>query len=131
MLRYNPVHRGAETDAFPHVPTEGPKPTIATYTSTRWGHLLDPEKMPEGDSPVSAKDCYRYALSHPAVDMVIAGPGSEAQMDEAISALEAGPLADDERERIERIGAHLYAAYAPQYPDAGDDADVKSGRAAS
>ena len=129
MLRYNPVHRGAETDVFPHV-TKQHRPTIASYTSTRWGHLLDPSKMPEGHDPVSARDCYRYALSNPAVDMIIAGPGSADQMDEAISALEQGPLDEEERQRIEHIGSHLYKQYAPQYPDAGDAEDVAAGRAA-
>ena len=129
MLRYNPVHRGAETDVFPYVP-KGKRPTIATYTSTRWGHLLDAEKMPPGEAPLTASDCYRYALSNPAVDMVIAGPANGDQMDEAISALEAGPIETEERARIERIGAHIYSQYAPQYPDAGDAEDVSSGRAA-
>ena len=129
MLRYNPVHRGAETDVFPYVP-KGKRPTIATYTSTRWGHLLDADKMPPGEAPLTASDCYRYALSNPAVDMVIAGPANGDQMDEAISALEAGPVETEERVRIERIGAHIYSQYAPQYPDAGDAKDVSSGRAA-
>ena len=129
MLRYNPVHRGAETDVFPFI-QERKHPTIATYTSTRWGHLLDSDKMPPGEVPLTARDCYRYALSNPAVDMVIAGPANGDQMGEAISALEAGPLEPEERARIERIGAHIYAQYAPQYPDAGDVEDVSSGRAA-
>ena len=129
MLRYNPVHRGAETDVFPFI-QERKHPTIATYTSTRWGHLLDSNKMPPGEAPLTARDCYRYALSNPAVDMVIAGPANGDQMGEAISALEAGPLEPEERARIERIGAHIYAQYAPQYPDAGDVEDVSSGRAA-
>jgi len=129
MLRYNPVHRGAETDVFPFI-QERKHPTIATYTSTRWGHLLDSDKMPPGEVPLTARDCYRYALSNPAVDMVIAGPANGDQMGEAISALEAGPLEPEERARIERIGAHIYTQYAPQYPDAGDVEDVSSGRAA-
>ena len=129
MLRYNPVHRGAETDVFPFIPKRK-HPTIATYTSTRWGHLLDSDKMPPGEVPLTARDCYRYALSNPAVDMVIAGPANGDQMGEAISALEVGPLEPEERARIERIGAHIYAQYAPQYPDAGDVEDVSSGRAA-
>ena len=129
MLRYNPVHRGAETDVFPFI-QERKHPTIATYTSTRWGHLLDSNKMPPGEVPLTARDCYRYALSNPAVDMVIAGPANGDQMGEAISALETGPLEPEERARIERIGAHIYAQYAPQYPDAGDVEDVSSGRAA-
>ena len=129
MFRYNAVHRGAERDIFPHV-TDRPTPFMATYTSTRWGHLLDPEKMPPGEDPVSAKDCYRYSLLPSAVDMVICGPGSAAQMEEAISALEAGPLENEERERIERIGKYLYQQYAPAYPDKGDAKDVEAGVAA-
>ncbi len=129
MLRYNAVHRGAEQDAFPGV-HEQPRPMIAVYTATRWGHLLDPSKMPSGEAPLSACDCYRYSLSHPAVDMVIAGPANADQINEAISALERGPLMPDERERIERIGAYIYGQYAPQYSDAGDKEDVSTGRAA-
>lgn len=129
MFRYNAVHRGAERDIFPHV-TDRPTPYMATYTSTRWGHLLDPTKMPAGEEPVSARDCYRYSLSPDAVDMVICGPGSAAQMEEAISALEKGPLTSEERERIERIGEHLYRQYAPAYPDKGDAKDVEAGVAA-
>ena len=130
MLRYNGVHRGAEKDVFPYVPERPNRPMICTYTATRWGHLLDPSKMPPGESPPSARDCYRFSLSHPAVDMVLCGPANAGQMDDAIAALESGPLEADERERIERIGAHLYRQYAPQYPDAGDAEDVSAGRAA-
>lgn len=130
MLRYNGVHRGAEKDVFPYVPDRPNRPMICTYTATRWGHLLDPSKMPPGETPPSARDCYRFSLSHPAVDMVLCGPANAEQMDEAIAALERGPLEADERERIERIGAHLYRQYAPQYPDAGDAEDVSAGRAA-
>ena len=130
MLRYNGVHRGAEKDVFPYVPESG-GPSICTYTATRWGHLLDPEKMPPGEEPPSARDCYRYSLSQPAIDMVLCGPANAEQMNLAIEALERGPLEPDERERIERIGAYLYAQYAPAYADAGDAEDVSAGRAAN
>ena len=130
MLRYNAVHRGAERDVFPFVPEAGPMPLIVAYTATRWKHLLDPDKMPPGEKPLTARDCYRYSLSHPAVDMVLCGPASTEQMQEAILALERGPLEADERERIERIGAHLYGRYAPSHPDAGDAEDVSKGLAA-
>lgn len=128
MFRYNAVHRGAEKDVFPFV--KEPRPTMLTYTATRWGHLLDPSKMPPGETPPSACDCYRYSLSPPEVDMVLCGPADAAQMDQALAALERGPLDADERQRIERIGAHLYGQYAPAYPDAGDAEDVSAGRAA-
>ena len=124
MLRYNGVHRGAEKDVFPFVPERPERPAIVTYTATRWGHLLDPAKMPPGEQPPSARDCYRYSLSHSAVDMVLCGPASREQMDEAIAALERGPLEADERQRMERIGAYIYGRYAPQYPDQGDAADI-------
>jgi hypothetical protein len=130
MFRYNAVHRGAEKDIFPFVPKDAPRPFMATYTATRWGHLLDPDKMPPGESTPSARDCYRYSLSNPAIDMVIAGPANAAQLDEAISALEAGPLDAEERERMERIGAYQYAEVSPQYPDMGDAEDVSAGLAA-
>ena len=127
MFRYNAVHRGAEQDVFPFI--SDTRPALKTYTATRWGHLLDPEKMPPGEAPIAARDCYRYSLSHPAIDLVCAGPGSAAQLEEAIAALEAGPLSAEERERIERIGAYQYGEYAPAYPDQGDAADVEAGRA--
>ena len=130
MFRYNPVHRGAERDVFPYIPATK-RPAILTYTSTRWGHLLDPTKMPSGQQPVSAKDCYRYSLRHDFIDIVCVGPGSTEQMREAISALEAGPLDPDELQRIEKIGSHLYGQYAPAYPDRGDEADVEQGVAAN
>ena len=130
MLRYNAAHRGAERDVFPFVPEAGPRPLICAYTATRWKHLLDPDKMPQGEKPVTARDCYRYSLSHPAVDMVLCGPASTGQMREALLALECGPLEADERERIERIGAHIYGRYPSSHPDAGDAEDISTGVAA-
>jgi aryl-alcohol dehydrogenase-like predicted oxidoreductase len=129
MLRYNAVHRGAEQDVFPFV-APAKHPAILTYTATRWAHLLDPEKMPPGEAPVSARDCFRYSLSHDAIDMVLCGPANAEQLNDAIAALERGPLEPDERERIERIGAYLYGEYAPAYPDKGDANDVTAGVAA-
>lgn len=129
MFRYNAVHRGAEKDVFPFVP-ETSRPAIITYTATRWGHLLDASKMPPGEKPLNARDCYRYSLSHSAIDMVVCGPANHDQIKEAISALKAGPLEPDEREQIERIGAYIYKQYAPQYADRGDDEDVSAGLAA-
>jgi len=118
MLRYNAVHRGAEHDVFPFV--SDPRPGLIAYTATRWGHLLDPGKMPAGESPPSASDCYRFALGHPAVDLVLCGPANREQMQEALRALELGPLEADQRERMCRIGDHIYGRHRPQFGDAGD-----------
>jgi aryl-alcohol dehydrogenase-like predicted oxidoreductase len=121
MLRYNAVHRGAEQDVFPHLPAAR-KPAILAYTATRWGHLCDPAKMPTGESPPPPRDCYRFALSNPNVDMVLCGPKNREQMQEALRALDAGPLAPDEMERLQRIGDHIYGRYRPQFAEQGDRA---------
>jgi aryl-alcohol dehydrogenase-like predicted oxidoreductase len=119
MLRYNAAHRGAEKDVFPFLPRERP-PGVIAYTATRWGNLLDPTKMPEGQSPPAASDCYRFALSHPAVDLVLCGPKDAAQMQEALRALERGSLDPDEMKRMQEIGDHVYVTYKPYVADRGD-----------
>lgn len=126
MLRYNAVHRGAERDAFPFVPSD-PRPGMIAYTATRWGHLLDPSKMPAGEKPPSASDCYRFVLGQPAVDMVLCGPADRSQMQEALRALELGPLPPDEVERLHRIGDHIYGRHKPKFKEAGDAKDVDAG----
>jgi len=109
QVRYNAAHRGAEQEVFPHLPEEDP-PGIVSFTTTRWGDLLQPDKMPPGETPPSATDCYRFALSHPNVDVALSGPKNDKQMAEALAALEQGPLGEDEMERMRRIGDHVHAA---------------------
>lgn len=107
MFRYNAAHRGAEAEIFPFLPASGRPGTIA-YTATRWGHLLDPARMPPGEKPLTATDCYRFALTHPALDVCLTGPADARQMDAALSALPAGPLGADELARVRRIGDFLH-----------------------
>jgi aryl-alcohol dehydrogenase-like predicted oxidoreductase len=109
-VRYNAVHRGAESDIFGRLPAETP-PGIVTFTATRWGDLLKTKKMPPGEAPLRASDCYRFALSHPAVDLCMTGPGSVEQMREALTALDLGPLSEKEMARVRRIGDHIHAKY--------------------
>jgi predicted aldo/keto reductase-like oxidoreductase len=90
------------------------------YTATRWGHLLDPKKMPPGETPPPARDCYRFALSHPAVSVVLSGPANREQMQEALRALDSGPLDSDEIAHMQRIGDHVYGRYKPQFGEKGD-----------
>jgi aryl-alcohol dehydrogenase-like predicted oxidoreductase len=122
MFRYNAVHRGAENDVLPFIPRER-TPGIITYTSTRWGHLLDPKKMPPGESPVAASDCYRFALTRDEVDVALCGPADKTQMDEALRALDRGPLDEAEMARICGIGDFIYGKYSPQFVDRGDAKD--------
>ena len=107
MVRYSAAHRGAEEEVFPHLPREG-RPGMTTYTATRWGRLLKAGRMPPGEPPLTASECYRFVLSHPAVDICLTGPRTEGEMVEGMGALRAGPLTPQEAERIRRIGDHVH-----------------------
>jgi len=106
QVRYSAAHRGAEGEVFQDLPSI--RPGISTYTATRWGKLLKAKKMPPGDTPLTAAECYRFALSHPAVDVCIAGPRTEEQMLEGLTALSSGPLDPKEMERVKRIGDFVH-----------------------
>lgn len=107
MLRYNAAHTGAENDIFPYLPGEN-RPGVTVYTATRWGKLLKPKKMPPGEQPLSAADCYRFVLSNPHVDLCMMGPRDEQQMLEGLEALKQGPLNGEEMERARRIGEYVH-----------------------
>jgi predicted aldo/keto reductase-like oxidoreductase len=106
-LRYNAAHRGAETEVFDQLDDQK-KPGIVSYTATRWGQLLDPKKVPYGENPLSASDCYRFVLSNPDVDICMCGPRDRSQMQEALRSLEKGPLSEDEMKRIRKIGDYVH-----------------------
>ena len=106
-VRYNAAHRGAETEVFPKLPA-GNRPGIVTYTATRWGNLLKPGKMPPGEKTPRASDCYRFVLSHPAVDVCLTGPKNLAEMKEALLTLTHGPLCEEEMAWMRRVGDHLH-----------------------
>ena len=106
-LRYNAVNRGAEQDVFPYLGNDN-NPGIVSYTATRWGQLLKEDKMPPGEEPLSAVDCYRFVLSHPSVDLCLTGTRSLVMMQENLRTLDMGPLNEGEMERIRRIGDYVY-----------------------
>lgn len=106
MVRYNAAHRGAERDVFDGLQEN--RPGIVTYTATRWGKLLDPNKMPPGEPPLSPSDCYRFVLSNPSVDICLMGPRTMDEFKEGIKALEEGPLSEEEMERVRRIGDFVH-----------------------
>ncbi len=109
QIRYNAVHPGAEKDVFPHLPREDP-PGIVAFTATCWGKLFQQKWMPQGERPPKPADCYRFVLSHPDVNVCVTGPSTAEQMEENLTALSAGPLAEEEMARIRRIGQHIYAS---------------------
>jgi aryl-alcohol dehydrogenase-like predicted oxidoreductase len=107
QVRYNAAHPGAEQDLFPHLPREN-RPGIVAFTATCWGKLLKTRLMPPGERPLAAADCYRFALSHPDVNVCVTGPSTAVQMEENLMALDSGPLDEEEMARVRRIGRHVY-----------------------
>jgi len=108
MVRYNAAHRGAEGDVFPLLPSAEKRPGLCAYTATRWGSLLDAKKTPPGEPVPTAEHCYRFCLSHPAVDMVLCGPASTEHVEVACTALAKGPLDEEELAWMRRVGDHVY-----------------------
>lgn len=109
-VRYNAVHRGAEREVFPALDARDPqeRPGIVTYTSTRWGHLCDPKRTPAGERTPTGTDCYRFAMSDPHVNVAVAGPANPEQMDQALRALELGPMNAEELAWMRRVGDGIY-----------------------
>jgi aryl-alcohol dehydrogenase-like predicted oxidoreductase len=107
QVRYNAANSGAEKDVFPFCGGEK-RPGMISFTATRWGQLLKESKMPPGETLLSAKDCYRFVLSNPAVDICMTGARTQEMMRENLETLDSGPLNPEEMERIRRIGDHVY-----------------------
>ena len=111
MLRYSAAHPGAEREVFPSLAPVGQPQNrrvgVVAYTATRWGMLLDPKRTPDGDPTPRASDCYRFALSNPHVDVCAIGPKNAAELDEALTTLDRGPMSADEIAWMKRVGAHV------------------------
>jgi aryl-alcohol dehydrogenase-like predicted oxidoreductase len=114
MVRYNAAHPGPEREVFPFVGGEPDAPGVVAFTATRWGTLLSPKYAPSSEPTPGAGDCYRFALSNPAVDVCLSGPANGAELDDALAAVERGPMADDEMAWMRRVGAHVRAATKTQ-----------------
>ena len=94
MVRYNAAHRGAEEAVLPAARA------VVAYTATRWGSLV---------GPMRASDCYRFVLSHPKVTSCLFAPANRAELDEALIALERGPMSPEELAEARRIGDSVRA----------------------
>jgi aryl-alcohol dehydrogenase-like predicted oxidoreductase len=103
-FRYNAAHPGAEQDIFPHLPPEGARPGLVSFTATSWGQLLKSRKIPRDLPRPTAVDCYRFVLTRPEVDVCMTGPSTAEHMEQALEALRRGPMTEDELEWMRRVG---------------------------
>lgn len=104
MVRYNAAHPGAEREVFPYLDAASSKPGVVAYTATRWGDLVNPKLTPPGERTPRASDCYRFAMTNPHVDVTLSGPKDARELDEALVALDRGPMSDDEIAWMKRVG---------------------------
>jgi len=93
-FRYNAAHPGAETEIFPHLQSPGRPGTVA-YTATNWGRLLKTH---------TAADCYRFALTRREIDICLTGPADANQLEEALRAIELGPMTGGELAAMRQAG---------------------------
>jgi aryl-alcohol dehydrogenase-like predicted oxidoreductase len=99
MIRYNAAHRGAEGEIFATLGAR--RPGIVTYTATRWGRLL----KPAGDlGPMTPPECYRFALGHPLVDVVLCGAASFDELKENAQGVLAGSLSEERLDEVRKFG---------------------------
>lgn len=106
MIRYNAAHRGAEREIFETL-DPARRPAVVSYTATRWGRLLKPAK---GLGPMSAPECYRFALGHPAVDVVLSGPRNYAELKESVDGVLEGPLPPERLDEVKSFGDAVRSA---------------------
>jgi len=110
-VRYNAVHRGAESEVFPHLPPkQSPdRPGVVAFTVTCWKKLINAKPDRIGGLKVpTAGDCYRFALSHPDIDVAITGPANDEQMRHALDAVDKGPMTPEELDWMRQVGGALY-----------------------
>jgi len=108
MIRYNAAHRGAEREIFDSLPDDRAKrPGIVAYTATRWGRLLAPAG---DDGPMTAAECYRFALGHSKVDVVLSGAGNFEQARQNAAGIDEGPLTDERLVAVRRFGDRVRAS---------------------
>ncbi len=117
MVRYNAAHVGAEREVFPCL--ERRRAGVVAYTATRWGTLLDPKYLPAQAPRPRGSDCYRFVLSHPSVDVCLAGPKDRAELDEAMAALDRGPMSEEELAWMRTVGQHVHAIISARGRAAG------------
>ena len=107
MHRYNMAHRKAEEDVLPSAHQAG-IPVVA-FTCTRWGSLLT--KHPHWQMPpVTAADCYLYALHHPAVSLALTAPKTRHELEQNLSVLHAPPFSAEEIAHWREYGDLIYGA---------------------
>ena len=98
MVRHNLAHRSAEKIVFPSAAKNSTR--IFSFNTTCYGRLLK--------AGVTARDCIRYSLHQPEIDLILTAPSTAEQLDENLSAMEAPELTASEIASWQKIGDSIY-----------------------
>lgn len=113
MLRYNIAHLGMEEEIVPFLYEDKDlDPGIVVFNSAhdRIGSFhIPPPGCARHQYIPSIPDCYRFALTNPWVDMVLTGMRNRKEIDQALTALEQGPLTAEECLNMREYGAFYKA----------------------
>jgi aryl-alcohol dehydrogenase-like predicted oxidoreductase len=107
MIRYNAAHRGAEDEVFERLPDT--QPGVIAYTATRWGELLQPRHDLGFEAGMTAPECYRFVLNHPAVNTVLCGARKMEEVEQDVTGIREGPLTDERMAEVLRFGDAIHA----------------------
>ncbi|MEK6336385.1 MAG: hypothetical protein AABM67_15775 [Acidobacteriota bacterium] len=106
FIRYNPAHTGAKSDVFPYLTQSRTllynfKSTLGFMRSKRYAQLgLNYDYwQPE------ITDYYRFALTRPEIDGLLCSPTTPREVKDLSSALEAGPLDEEEEQYLIDLAA--------------------------
>jgi aryl-alcohol dehydrogenase-like predicted oxidoreductase len=80
---------------------------VVAYTATAWRRLLRAPRGWKGRVAMPG-DCYRFCLTSPYVDVVLAGPRSAAELRENLAAVDMGPLSPDEMGFMREFGRAVH-----------------------
>jgi predicted aldo/keto reductase-like oxidoreductase len=70
--------------------------------------LLGHRRIPRTEKTPTAADCYRFVLAQPAVNVCMTGPADATQFQQALEALDRGPMSEDELAWMRRVGDAIY-----------------------
>jgi len=104
MVRYNAAHRGAETDIFGHLDETAGQGIVAFNALKHGAMLRRPGGWPASRPVPTARQCYRFVLSHPCVHLCLAGPRTLGQVKELVGVMGDGPLSPDELTFMREFG---------------------------
>lgn len=117
MVRYNPAHRAGASRVLDKLPRAAERRqgtvTFKATTAASGPLFRTPQTFQCDDRVANAATYYRYPLSHPNVDVCLAGLKSRVEIDEALRAVRKGPLTEEEIGLLERYGDELRGRRPP------------------